>query len=103
MAGEILAYHLLGEQAVAVEQRLKFVRVGAGALVGLHPWRAQVRERTGAAVVAVEREGDVFVKFDDAFRVRPDDVLFVCGTLGGLDLYVREFQATPAEGRRIAT
>ena len=32
-----------------------------------------------------------------------DDVLFVCGTLGGLDLYVREFQATPAEGRRIAT
>jgi K+/H+ antiporter YhaU regulatory subunit KhtT len=97
VAGEILAYHLLGEQAVAVEQRLKFVRVGAGALVGLHPWRAQVRERTGAAVVAVERDQNVFVKFDDAFRVRPDDVLFVCGTLGGLDQYTREFKAASVE------
>jgi hypothetical protein len=34
---------------------------------GPHPWRAQVRERTGAAVVAVERDQNVFVKFDDAF------------------------------------
>ncbi|MBK7543656.1 MAG: NAD-binding protein [Candidatus Competibacteraceae bacterium] len=95
VAGEILAYHLLGEQAVAVEQRLKFMRLGAGLLAGLHPWRAQVRERTGAAVIAVERGQDVFVKFDDEFRVRADDVLFVCGTLGGLDKYAREFKATP--------
>ncbi len=102
MAGEILAYHLLGEQAVAVEPRIKFVRLAAGALAGLHPWRAQVRERTGAAVVAVERDREVFVKFDDAFRVRPDDILFVCGTLGGLDQYVREFQATPVESLRVS-
>lgn len=95
--GQILAYHLLGEKTVAVEQRLKFIRVAAGALVGAHPWRAQVRERTGAAVVAVEREQTVFVKFDDAFRVHPDDTLFVCGTPGSLKHYLREFQTTPAE------
>lgn len=100
VAGEILAYHLLGEQAVAVEQRLKFVRVAPGALVGLHPWRAQVRERTGAAVVAVERDQNVFVKFDDDFQVRLNDTLFVCGTLGGLDQYAREFQAAPVESPR---
>ncbi|MFZ1642849.1 MAG: NAD-binding protein [Candidatus Contendobacter sp.] len=100
VAGEILAYHLLGEQAVAVEQRLKFIRVAPGALVGLHPWRALVRERTGAAVVAVERGQDVFVKFDDDFQVRPNDILFVCGTFGGLDQYAREFQTAPVENRR---
>lgn len=100
MAGEILAYHLLGEQAVAVEQRLKFVRLAAGALAGLHPWRARVRERTGAAVVAVERGQEVFVEFNNAFQVRPDDVLFVCGTLASLDQFTREFQATPVESRR---
>lgn len=100
MAGEILAYHLFGEQAVAVEQRLKFVRLGAGALTGLHPWRAQVRERTGAAVVAVERDQEVFVKFDDAFQVRPNDVLFVCGTIAGLDQYAREFKPGPVENPR---
>ncbi len=98
VAGQILAYHLLGDRAVAVEQRLKFVRVTAGALAGAHPWRAQVRERTGAAVVAVERDREVFVKFDDAFEISPDDTLFVCGTTGGLDQFLREFQATPAAG-----
>jgi hypothetical protein len=37
----------------------------------------------------------VFVKFDDAFQVRADDVLLVCGTTGSLDQYLREFQAMP--------
>jgi Trk K+ transport system NAD-binding subunit len=100
VAGQILAYHLLGDHAVAVEQRLKFVRVTAGPLAGLHPWRAQVRERTGAAVVAVERDQNVFVKFDDAFEVCPDDTLFLCGTTGSLDQYLREFQAAPAPSPR---
>ncbi|MBK8752025.1 MAG: NAD-binding protein [Candidatus Competibacteraceae bacterium] len=97
VAGQILAYHLLGEKTVAVEQRLKFIRVAAGALAGAHPWRTQVRERTGAAVVALERDQTVFVKFDDAFRVHPDDILFVCGTPDSLKQYLHEFQATPAE------
>ena len=101
VAGEILAYHLLGAQGVAVEQRLKFIRVGPGALVGLHPWRAQVRERTGAAVVAVERDQNVFVKFDDHFQVGPNDVVFVCGTKGGLDQYAREFKTKLAETARV--
>ncbi len=101
VAGQILAYHLLGDHAVAVEQRLKFVRLAPGALVGLHPWGARVRERTGAAVVAVERNQNVFVKFDDAFQVRPDDVLLVCGTTGSLDQYLREFQAAPADSPRV--
>ncbi|HRF63113.1 MAG TPA: NAD-binding protein [Candidatus Competibacter sp.] len=100
VAGQILAYHLLGDRAVAVEQRLKFVRMTAGTLAGQHPWRALVRERTGAAVVAVERERDVFIKFDDGFEVCPDDTLFVCGTTGSLDQYLREFQAAPVAGQR---
>ena len=100
VAGQILAYHLLGDRAVAVEQRLKFVRMTAGALAGQHPWRAQVRERTGAAVVAVERERTVFVKFDGAFEVRSDDTLFVCGTTGSLEQYLREFQAAPTASQR---
>jgi voltage-gated potassium channel len=68
VAGQILAYHLRGEQAIAVEQRLKFIRVAAGKLAGGHPWRDQVRERTGAAVVAVERGNRVIVEFDGRFR-----------------------------------
>ncbi|WP_308240185.1 potassium channel family protein [Candidatus Accumulibacter contiguus] len=99
VAGQILAYHLRGEQAVAVEHRLKFIRVVAGLLAGGHPWRDQVRERTGAVVVAVERGDRVLVEFDDAFMVRPDDTLFVCGTPDSLERYLREFEATLADSQ----
>lgn len=97
VAGQILAHYLLGEDAVLVEQRLKFARAAAGTMVGAHPWRAGIREKTGAAIAAVERGAEVFVEFDDAFRIADGDVLFVCGTIGSLDKYMREFHAAPAE------
>jgi len=97
VAGQILAHHLLGEDAVRVEQRLKLARVAPGTLVDGHPWQAGIREKTATAVVAVERGTEVLVEFDQAFKVRADDVLFVCGTTDSLDKYMREYRATPAE------
>jgi voltage-gated potassium channel len=97
VAGQILAHHLLGEDAVRVEQRLKLARVAPGTLVDGHPWQAGIREKTATAVVAVERGTEVLVEFDQAFKVRADDVLFVCGTMASLDKYMREYRATPAE------
>jgi voltage-gated potassium channel len=96
VAGQILAYHLLGEQVVHVENRIKFVRLSSGTLSGQHPWRNEALERTGAKVVAVERERDVIVEFDPDFQVRPDDALFVCGSINSLKRYQREFLATAA-------
>ena len=98
VAGQILAFHLLGENAVSVEQRLKFARVAPGTLLGAHPWRASIRERTGAAVVAVERTSDVHVQFDENFRVAAGDRVFVCGTIESVDRYIREFDAALHEG-----
>lgn len=94
VAGQILAYHLLDEQIIAVENRIKFSRLSAGTLAGSHPWRSEALERTGAKVVAVERAGEVIVEFDDVFLVRPDDILFVCGSISSLDRYQLAFQAT---------
>lgn len=96
VAGQILAYHLLGEQIVPVENRIKFSRLAAGTLTGVHPWRSAALDRTGAKVVAVERDGQVLVEFDDGFTLRDDDALFVCGSTNSLDRYQREFEATPA-------
>ena len=100
VAGQILAHCLLGEDAVVVEQRLKFARAAPGAMVGAHPWRAGVRERSGAAIVAIERGTEVFVEFDQAFRVADDDVLFICGTIGSLDTYMKEFGGAAAERKQ---
>ena len=100
VAGQILAYHLLAEQVIHVENRIKFSRVTAGDLAGAHPWRSPALEGTGAKVIAVERAGDVLVEFDDRFTVRPDDVLFVCGSTNSLERYQREFQPAAAPTAR---
>ncbi|MCX7168952.1 MAG: TrkA C-terminal domain-containing protein, partial [Proteobacteria bacterium] len=97
VAGQILAHHLLGEDAILLEQRLKFARVAPGSLIGAHPWRAAVREKSGAAIVAVERGEQVFVEFGADFLVQAEDILFVCGTIAGLDTYMRVFHASLKE------
>jgi voltage-gated potassium channel len=96
VAGQILAYHLLGEQTTHVENRVKFIRVNAGALVGEHPWHCETLERTGSKVVAVERGGGVLVEFGEGFEVRADDTLFVCGSLNSLERYQKAFMTASA-------
>lgn len=99
VAGQILAYHLLDEQAIPVENRIKFSRLSAGLLVGAHPWRSEVIERTGAKIVAVERGSEVIVEFDGNFALRADDALFVCGSIISIDRYQRQFHAVPLIAR----
>jgi Trk K+ transport system NAD-binding subunit len=94
VAGQILAYQLLDEQVVQVENRIKFVRMSAGALVGMHPWGNDELDRTGAKVIALERDRDVMVEFAPGFEVRVDDVLFVCGSINSLERYKRRFNTT---------
>ena len=96
VAGQILAYHLLGEQVIHVENRIKFIRVSAGTLAGQHPWHNEPLERTGAKIVAVERARDVIVEFDHDFLLHPGDALFVCGSVNSLKRYQQEFHATTA-------
>jgi Trk K+ transport system NAD-binding subunit len=93
VAGQILAYHLLDEQVISVENRIKFSRFSAGSLAGSHPWRHEALDRTGAKVVAVERGPQVLVEFDADFVVRPDDAIFVCGSTRSLERYQQQFDA----------
>ncbi len=95
VAGHLLARHLLGDSAVMVEQGLRCLRMAPADLTGRHPWQAEIRERTGAAVVAIERGGETLLEFAEDFRVEPGDGVYVCGTQDSLDLYQREFGAAP--------
>jgi Trk K+ transport system NAD-binding subunit len=96
VAGQILAFQLLGEQMVQVENRIKFIRQPAGALVGKHPWHSEELDRTGAKVVAVERDGDIMVEFDSTFAVQTDDILFVCGSFNSLERYQKAYKTSNA-------
>ena len=100
VAGQILGFHLLGEQVLPVENRIKVIRLTAGTLVGTNPWHSKRYEHTGVKVVAIERDSEVRFEFAQDFAIQPDDVLFVCGTLNGIERYQREFQATPSPTRK---
>lgn len=100
VAGQILAYHLLDEQVIPVETRIKFSRLTAGALADTHPWRNETIRNTGAKIVAVERDQEVHVVFDQDFVLRPDDALYVCGPIDCIERYQREFQATSVGTRK---
>jgi Trk K+ transport system NAD-binding subunit len=94
VAGQILAFQLLGEQMLQVENRIKFIRQSTGTLIGAHPWRSEDMDHTGAKVIAVERAGDIVVEFDGTFAVRADDILFVCGSFNSLERFQRAFKTT---------
>lgn len=99
VASQILAYHLFDQQAVGVENRVRFSRVTAGAIAGTHPWHNEELDRTGAKIVGVERDRSLLVEFDGDFRVRADDVLFVCGSTHSLARCQRAFATAAAPAR----
>ena len=96
VAGQIMAAQLIGEQAIAVENRIKFIRVQPGQLVGQHPWHCDELDRTGAKVIAVERQHEVVVEFPSDFILQSNDVLLVCGSLNSLDRYQAAMNPSPA-------
>jgi Trk K+ transport system NAD-binding subunit len=90
VAGQLLAFQLLGEETVALEAAIKLVRAGAGELAGTHPAGARVRERTGCSVVAVERGDEVIAELGADFALRTDDAVYIAGA----DPDVERFFAT---------
>ena len=79
VSGQILAYRLLGEEAVAVNPQLKVRRIPTHSLAGKRPADLKIRQKTGCSVVAVERGDETLVRLGGDFRFEQDDVLFVSG------------------------
>ncbi len=93
VAGPLLAQQMLGEKYVSLEPSVKIVRVDASAFVGQRPLEVGIRERSGALVVALERDREVLVEFEDDLHIAPGDNLFLCGAPDTLDAC---FDAFPA-------
>lgn len=94
VAGQILAFHLLGEQFVPVENGIRISRLSAGTLAGSHPWQDAVRARSGASIIAVIRDDEVLIDFAGDFKIHPGDALLVCGTVRDLERFQHAFQST---------
>ena len=81
VSGRMVASELLDEQNGAPsDQQLEVVRTNAPALVGQTLAEEGVRARTGATVIAVERDGEVITGITPSFTVQSGDELIVVGT-----------------------
>ncbi|MBT6630905.1 MAG: hypothetical protein HOB49_28060, partial [Gemmatimonadetes bacterium] len=91
VAGQILAHHVLGE-TVSHQPRIKLLKVQPGGLVGSNPIEAQMRERTGCSVVAIERAGEIMMDIPPTFSLVEEDAMYLCGTA---DAFNRLFDQYP--------
>ncbi|WP_336023189.1 potassium channel family protein [Halobellus salinisoli] len=89
VTGRMIASRVLeGRDVLSLDQQVEVVRMEAPAIVGQAVGDADVRAKTGATIVAIERNGDVVTDVGPQTEIFVDDSLVVAGT----DESVREFE-----------
>jgi Trk K+ transport system NAD-binding subunit len=79
VSGRMLASTILGEDVLSFDQQVEVVRFGAAQLAGETPAGQDIRARTGATVIAIERNGSVITDFGPEFEFDAEDDLIVAG------------------------
>jgi len=105
VAGQLLAYHLLGQESVSLEAEIKIVSTSAGTLAGRSIGTTWIREKTGCSIVAVERGDEIIVEWDEQLTLQESDTVYVSGTSETIAEYFRVFPGTqhaPAARQRPA-
>jgi Trk K+ transport system NAD-binding subunit len=93
VSGRMLASTVLDEDIISLDTQIEVVRTPVRSLAGETIRSANVRNRTGCTVVAVDRAGEVVTDFDPDFRFRVGDEVIVAGT----DADVNEFTAIASD------
>lgn len=89
VTGEILASTLIGDEILTPHDEFEFVRTPAPALVGETLAEADIRNRTGATVVAIERKNELLTDLGPKTRIEPEDVLVAAGSPSAADAFCR--------------
>jgi Trk K+ transport system NAD-binding subunit len=89
VSGRMVASEVLDDEViVSMDTHVEVIRTAAPGLVGESLAGAEVRERTGCTVVAVERDEEVLTDLPADFRIEEGDVLVVAGTDEGTNRFV---------------
>lgn len=84
VTGRLLAANVLDEDLLAFDTQVKVVRTSADHLAGQTLVGANVRQRTGTTVIAVERDDEVITGPEPSFELREGDQVIVAGTDSGI-------------------
>jgi Trk K+ transport system NAD-binding subunit len=87
VSGRMLAGTVLDEEVVTPDKQVDVVRCRAPALAGQTLAETAVRSRTGATVIAVERDGELLTDLDRTFELRADDEVVVAGSDEGINQF----------------
>jgi Trk K+ transport system NAD-binding subunit len=87
VSGRMLASTILEEDVITFDQQVEVVRMDPGSLAGTSLADADVRNRTGATVIAIERNETIITDLEPNFRVKADDTV----VLAGPDQAIRDF------------
>jgi Trk K+ transport system NAD-binding subunit len=88
VTGEILASLLLGDEEILTSQT-EFVRTDAPAIVSQSLGEADLRDKTGCTVVAVERGDKLVTEIGAEFVVEEDDVLVAVGSKEATERFIQ--------------
>jgi Trk K+ transport system NAD-binding subunit len=91
VSGQLLAWRLLGKEAVAVDSELRVTKLTGCDLATRQPAAPEIRAKTGCSVVAVERADELIVEFGADFRFQRGDALYVCGSAKATERFCRIF------------
>ncbi|MEE9381794.1 MAG: NAD-binding protein [Nannocystaceae bacterium] len=94
VTSQLLTPKLLGEAATVLDSDVRFTAVRPVGLVGDSPASAGIRERSGCAVMAVARGGQILVHFDRNFVFRVDDRVYICGPRAAISRFHEKFPGT---------
>ncbi|MFB6075073.1 MAG: TrkA family potassium uptake protein [Haloarculaceae archaeon] len=87
ISGRLIASAVLDEEVMAMDTQVEVVRTAAPGLAGQTLAEADVRDRTGCTVVAVERDGRVLTDLGPTFRIEDGDEVIVAGTDAGVNRF----------------
>ena len=87
VSARMLAGTIMGEEIIAYETQIEIVRTTAPNFADQTVGAADVGERTGCTILAVERDGETHSGIDADFEIRRDDALVVAGTDDGVERF----------------
>jgi len=79
ITGRMIASAVLNEDILALDTQIEVIRTEAPTLAGRTLGGANVRDRTGCTVVAVERDDEVDTNLGPEYQIRRGDTLVIAG------------------------
>jgi K+/H+ antiporter YhaU regulatory subunit KhtT len=79
---------------MSLKQQVKVIREQVPELVGQTIAEANIRDRTGCTVVAIERGDEVITEIGATTGIEPGDEVVVAGTDDGIHTFERVFDGT---------